>query len=114
VPNVFIVVVAILSLAIVLYALLSLGRTIGPFPAQRHIVTSGAYGYVRHPIYTGLFLAWTAFALRVYSPKSAAILLVVITLIVIKSLVEEGFLRHDTEYEAYMRRVKYRYVPWLV
>ena len=69
---------------------------------------------MRHPIYTGLFLAWIAFALRSYSTLNAAILVVVISLIVIQSLVEEGFLRHDTEYETYMRRVKYRYVPWLV
>jgi protein-S-isoprenylcysteine O-methyltransferase Ste14 len=107
-------VLAIVSLAIVVYARISLGRNIGFVPAQRRIVTSGAYRYVRHPIYTGLFLAWTALALRLYSPVNVAILLTVYTLIVIKSVVEEGFLRHDPEYAEYMRRVKYRFIPGLV
>src|SRR5947209_7555620 len=65
VPNAVSDILAVASLAVVVYARLSLGRNIGFVPAQRQIVTSGAYRYVRHPIYTGLFLAWIALALRV-------------------------------------------------
>src|SRR5215813_3671685 len=43
--------VAIASMLILVYALLSLGRNIGFIPAQRKVVTKGAYGVVRHPIY---------------------------------------------------------------
>lgn len=42
------------------YALVSLGRNLSPLPAPRarhRLVTSGMYGYVRHPMYGGLLLA---------------------------------------------------------
>jgi hypothetical protein len=57
---------AVLSMIILLYALLSLGR-LGFIPAQRKVVTKGAYGFVRHPIYTGTFVSLLAFVLRSYS-----------------------------------------------
>jgi protein-S-isoprenylcysteine O-methyltransferase Ste14 len=41
--------IAILSLVILLWARLSLGRNIGFVPAQRQIVTHGAYRYMRPP-----------------------------------------------------------------
>jgi protein-S-isoprenylcysteine O-methyltransferase Ste14 len=41
---------ALMSLAIAVFARLSLGRNIGFVPAQREIVTSWAYTVVRHPI----------------------------------------------------------------
>src|SRR5262249_54558164 len=41
--------------AVLLYARFSLGRSIGFVPAQRVIITRGAYQFVRHPIYTGVF-----------------------------------------------------------
>jgi protein-S-isoprenylcysteine O-methyltransferase Ste14 len=114
VPNIITNVLAIVGLAIVVYARVSLGRNIGFVPAQRQIVTSGAYRYVRHPIYTGLFLVWAVLVLRLYSGVNVALLLTFYVLIVIKCLVEEAFLRHDPEYEQYMQRVRYRFIPGLV
>ena len=105
---------AILSLVILLYARLSLGRNIGFVPAQRQLVRSGAYAYVRHPIYTGLSLAWIALVLRLWTPLNLVMMLIFVTLIVIKGLVEEGFLRQDPEYAEYMRQVRHRFVPGLV
>src|SRR5262249_8968705 len=58
--------ISIVSLVIVVYARWSLGRNIGFVPAQRTVVRWGAYGHVRHPIYTGLFLAWASLALRLF------------------------------------------------
>jgi protein-S-isoprenylcysteine O-methyltransferase Ste14 len=40
---------AVVSVIVVVYSLLSLGRNIGFVPAQRQIVTRGAYAFVRHP-----------------------------------------------------------------
>src|SRR5215470_15772951 len=59
--------VAICSLVVLVWARLSLGRNIGFVPAQREIVTTGAYRYMRHPIYCGLFLGAFGIALRAYS-----------------------------------------------
>ena len=96
---------------IIIYARLSLGRNIGFVPAQRNVVRSGAYGCVRHPIYSGLFLAWVSLTLRLYSPVNLGLFLTICTLFVIKSVVEEGFLRQDPGYAEYMRQVKYRFIP---
>lgn len=106
--------IAILSLAIAVYARLSLGRSIGLVPAQREIVTGGAYRFVRHPIYTGLFLSYASFVLRMYSPRNLVLALCGIGMFVVKSFIEEGFLRPDAQYAEYLSRVRWRWFPWLV
>jgi protein-S-isoprenylcysteine O-methyltransferase Ste14 len=107
--------IAIPGLLIVVWARLSLGRNIGFVPAQRELVNSGAYAYVRHPVYTGGLLTSLAFVLRAYSPQNALLLgLGVFWFIPVKSLVEEDFLRADSQYAAYMRKVRARWIPFLV
>ena len=107
-------VVASCSLVVIVWARLSLGRNIGFVPAQREIVTSGAYRYVRHPIYTGLFLGSLGIALRAYSPRNVLILGLGITWLLIKSIVEENFLRADPQYAAYLQTVRARWIPFLI
>jgi len=106
---------AALGLAVVLWARLSLGRNIGFVPAQRELVHTGAYAFTRHPVYTGVLLAHTAFVLRAYSPLNPLLLgMGVLWFIPIKSLVEEHFLRHDPQYAAYMQRVRARWIPFVI
>jgi protein-S-isoprenylcysteine O-methyltransferase Ste14 len=62
-------VLVLVSVAIMIYARLSLGRSIGYVPADRGIVTSGPYRFVRHPIYTGLFVTLFAFLPGAYLPS---------------------------------------------
>ena len=107
-------VVALCSLVVIVWARLSLGRNIGFVPAQREIVTGGAYRYVRHPIYTGLFLGFLGIALRAYSPRNVLILGLGTTWFLIKSIVEENFLRADPQYAAYLQTVRARWIPFLV
>ena len=102
---------ALLSLAIFVYGRLSLGRSIGIIPANRGIVTRGAYRFVRHPLYTGLFVAMLAFVLRNYSPLTLLMASTIVMLVMVKSVVEERFLRADPEYAAYMQRVRRRWIP---
>jgi protein-S-isoprenylcysteine O-methyltransferase Ste14 len=107
--------IAASSIVVVIWARLSLGRNIGFVPAQRELVHSGAYAYMRHPVYTGGFLAALAFLLRAYSPQNALLLgLGVFWFIPVKSLVEEDFLRADPQYAEYMRRVRARWIPFVV
>jgi protein-S-isoprenylcysteine O-methyltransferase Ste14 len=107
--------IAILGLLVVIWARLSLGRNIGLVPAQRELVHSGAYAFMRHPVYTGFLLTSLAFLLRAYSPLNAALIgLGVFWFIPVKSLVEEDFLRADPQYAEYMRRVRARWIPFLV
>lgn len=102
------------SFAISIWARASLGRSIGLVPAQRGVVTTGAYRFVRHPIYTGVFLAYAALALQNWSTRNATIFAVGAALFVIKSFVEEGFLRQDAEYARYMARVPSRWIPYVI
>jgi protein-S-isoprenylcysteine O-methyltransferase Ste14 len=102
---------AIGSLLVLIYARFSLGRNIGFVPAQRRIVTGGAYGFVRHPIYTGVFINYGAVALQSYTPLNVLLVLLGVTLMAVKSAVEETFLRQDPEYAEYMQTVRWRWIP---
>ena len=103
--------IALLALGITVFARFSLGRNIGFVPAQRRIVTSGAYAYMRHPIYTGLFVGYMGLILRAYSPLNVAMFSFIVALFVIKSVVEENFLKTDPLYAEYMQLVRSRWFP---
>jgi len=106
---------AVLGLVVVLWARISLGKNIGFVPAQRELVSNGAYAYMRHPVYTGVLITTIAFVLRAYSPLNVLLLgLGVFWFIPIKSLIEESFLRHDPQYAAYMQRVRSRWIPFVI
>jgi protein-S-isoprenylcysteine O-methyltransferase Ste14 len=106
---------AVLGLLVMLWARISLGKNIGLVPAQRELVSSGAYAYMRHPVYTAVLITAIAFVLRAYTPLNALLMsLHVFWFIPIKSLVEEDFLRHDPQYAAYMQRVRARWIPFVI
>lgn len=102
------------SFVISTWARLSLGRSIGLVPAQRGLVTRGAYRFMRHPIYTGIYFSYAALALQNFSSTNVAIFAIGAGLFVIKSFVEEDFLRHDAEYAAYMSVVPWRWFPGII
>lgn len=104
-------ILALCALAIAVWARLNLGRNIGFVPAQRELVANGPYRFVRHPIYTGIILSYVAIALRFCSPRNALVTGLGIFWFILKSLVEESFLRCDPEYAAYMQRVRARWLP---
>jgi protein-S-isoprenylcysteine O-methyltransferase Ste14 len=104
---------AVTSLAIALSARLSLGRNIGFVPAQRELVTSAAYAWVRHPIYSGVFVSMMGVLLRSYSPRNLLIIVIGGGLFVIKSFMEEDFLREDPAYARYMKLVRSRWIPFV-
>lgn len=114
IPHWYSAALALLGLAIAVYARLSLGRNIGLVPAQRRLVTTGAYGLVRHPIYTAIFVNYLAFALESYSPGNVLIAVLGVFWYVIKSIIEERFLAADPAYAAYMQRVRWRWLPRII
>jgi len=83
--------------------------------ADHHIVDTGPYGLVRHPIYTGLILATLA-TMGLYGTAAAvAGTGLMIAGYAIKARSEERFLREQlgrAEYDAYAARVP-MLVPWL-
>jgi len=93
------------------YARLTLGRNIGFVPAQRLLVTGGPYRFVRHPIYSALFLAELCVVLENFSWVNLVLSLIFLGLFIIKTLMEEDFLRRDPAYARYMDQVRYRWIP---
>ena len=108
------VVLACLGLVLTAYARLSLGRNIGYVPAQRELVTRGAYAFVRHPIYTAIFVNYLALILLHYSPLHLILVCIGIFWYVLRSILEEKFLAVDPRYAEYMLRVRRRWIPGLV
>ena len=102
---------ATLGAVLMIWARLSLGRSIGLVPALRSLVTHGAYRYVRHPIYLAGSLIFIANGLSAYSPVNVAILGLGIFWFALKSLAEESFLRSDPAYADYMEHVRWKWFP---
>ena len=105
--------VAVVSVIIIVYSLLSLGRNIGFIPAQRRVVTRGAYRFVRHPIYTGTFVSLLAFVLRAFSALNVTLTVALVALLMLRGVIEERFLRENAGYAAYLKEVRWRWVPGL-
>jgi len=104
---------ALLGVWIAIFARLSLGRNIGLVPAQRKIVTGGAYRYMRHPIYTAHLLCSLAFCLSCYSLLNVVAIGLGCGLWVVKTFMEETFLSGDPQYANYMSSVRWRWFPGL-
>ncbi len=92
---------------------LMLGRNISIVPAQRNLVTTGPYAYIRHPIYTVVLLTYISLNLQVFSVVNLLMTSTVFALFMVKSLAEEEFLKKDTDYLAYMQKVRYRWLPFI-
>jgi len=73
-----------------------------------HVVDTGPYALVRHPIYTGITLATFATALVAATPTSFLGAAIMTAGWVVKARLEERFLREELgaeAYDAYSRRV---------
>jgi protein-S-isoprenylcysteine O-methyltransferase Ste14 len=103
--------IMLLTLVGIFWARVSLGRNIGFVPAQREIVTRGAYRFVRHPIYAVVFVSIVGAMMERWSLRNVIVLGCGILLFGVKSFVEEGLLKQDPGYAAYMKRVRYRFIP---
>ena len=73
-----------------------------------HVVDSGPYGLVRHPIYTGIFVAAIATAAIKATPLAVVGAALIILALWMKARVEEQFLAEELgreAYDSYRRRV---------
>ncbi len=76
------------------------------------VVSTGPYRYVRHPMYTGGFLYFLGTALFLGSWVGVLFVPIFVAMIAVRAVFEERLLREQLEgYEAYMAKVKYRFIP---
>ena len=106
--------IAIGGVAMLAGGMIGLRHSLTPFPRpleRARLQVGGAYGLVRPPIYGGLSLialGWSLLSSPLALVPTAALVLVLET----KSRLEESMLEHRfPEYDAYRRRVRWRFVP---
>jgi protein-S-isoprenylcysteine O-methyltransferase Ste14 len=100
--------------ALALAAKLSLRRSFGLVPANRGVKVSGAYRFVRHPMYTGYVLNHIGFLLLFFSAWNVAVYAITWTLLYLRAIEEERFLLQDPKYVEYANTVKALIVPGLI
>jgi len=110
-PDAFTVVVSAAGLIVVVLGKLSLGRSFGLIPANRGIVSTGVYRFVRHPIYLGYLITHLGFLLANPEIWNLVVLAAADLALMLRARCEEQTLAADEAYRAYMTRVRWRVVP---
>lgn len=106
---VLVVLAAVLSFA----SLLSLGRSFGIRPALRGLVTTGPYGFVRHPMYLSYVIGDIGYNLQEWNAGSVLLVLVGWSSLVYRIRAEDRVLSQDAAWSAYAARVPFRLFPGL-
>jgi protein-S-isoprenylcysteine O-methyltransferase Ste14 len=76
------------------------------------VVSTGPYHYVRHPMYAALLLFVPGIALLLGSWYGLLAGVIIVGMVARRAVLEERMLREELQgYDAYMARVKYRFVP---
>jgi protein-S-isoprenylcysteine O-methyltransferase Ste14 len=97
-----------------LFAKLSLRRSFGVVPANRGVKVSGAYRFVRHPMYTGYVINHIGLLLLYFSAWNMAVYALTWTLLYLRVVEEERFLLQDPAYTAYAGQVRARIIPGVI
>jgi protein-S-isoprenylcysteine O-methyltransferase Ste14 len=80
----------------------------------QHVVDTGLYAVVRHPMYVGAILLFMGLPLWLGSWAGALVALVPVAILVRRIGIEERFLRETLPgYPAYAERVRYRLIPYV-
>ena len=78
----------------------------------QHVVDTGVYGFVRHPMYLGGTLMFVGGPLLLGSVCGLLAGLAAVGLLILRILGEEKLLARDLEgYRAYREKVRYRLMP---
>ncbi len=104
------------GLLLALAGLIGLGDNLSPLPHPKddaHLVQTGAYGVVRHPIYSGLIVGAVGWALIHTSVMTLIYAAVLFIFFDIKSRREERWLAGKfPEYAGYQQRVR-KLIPFI-
>jgi protein-S-isoprenylcysteine O-methyltransferase Ste14 len=96
-----------------MFAKISLRRSFGILPANRGVVSAGAYRFVRHPMYLGYFIADVGFLLSNFGVQNVVVYAIQFALQAGRIAREERLLGNDALYRAYRSKVRYRILPGL-
>lgn len=94
-----------------LFAKASLRRSFGLLPANRGVVSSGAYRFVRHPMYLGYLIGDVAFLLVNFGLQNLLVYTGEFVLQYVRIVREEKLLNTDENYRTYRSKVRFRVIP---
>jgi len=78
----------------------------------QHVISTGPYSYVRHPLYSGVILLTVGTSLLLGSWYGLVAGLIIVVMVAIRAVFEERMLRTELKgYAGYMSRVRYRLIP---
>ncbi len=81
---------------------------------RQSVVSTGVYGFVRHPMYLGAVLMFVGAPLLIGSAIGLAVAAALTLLLAFRIVGEERTLAGELEgYAEYRRKVRYRLVPWV-
>ena len=93
--------------------LLNLGRSFGILIALRKVKTGGLYSVVRHPMYGTDILLRIGFLISHFNIFTLGVFILSVAAYIYRAILEERFLRQDSEYIEYMQQVRYRLIPYV-
>jgi protein-S-isoprenylcysteine O-methyltransferase Ste14 len=103
--------VQIVGISLQLMAKITLGKSFGLLPANRGVVTRGPYNLVRHPMYLGYFINHMGFLACTFSSYNLLLYIGLYTMVFFRLVEEERLLLYDPSYQAYIARVRWRFLP---
>ncbi len=92
---------------------IAMGRAFGILPANRGIVSSGPFRWIRHPIYAGWLILMAGYAMSYSGSRNTLIAAMAVPLAVWRIALEEKLLVADPGYQRYRDHVRFRLLPGL-
>jgi protein-S-isoprenylcysteine O-methyltransferase Ste14 len=106
----------LIAALLLLAGILELGKNLTPLPHPKDdgtLVTSGVYGIVRHPIYSGVVFLAIAYSCWQWSLVHAIGTMLLLLFFDIKARKEELWLKDKfSDYDVYRSQVK-KLIPWI-
>jgi protein-S-isoprenylcysteine O-methyltransferase Ste14 len=107
---------SLIATLLLLWGVADLGANLTPLPHPKDdgkLVTSGVYGIVRHPIYSGVIFLAIAYSCWQWSLVHAIGAMLFLLFFDMKARKEESWLKHKfPDYDVYRSRVK-KLIPWI-
>lgn len=109
-------VISIMGFLIIIIAIIQLNKNLTPFPTpidKGNLIKTGLYKYIRHPIYTGIFLATIGLGFFNNSLWQICIAVTLLILFYFKSSYEESLLIEKYEEYKKYKETTNRFFPFL-
>ena len=108
--NLLMEIISFLGISLSVWALGTMGKSFGIAPADRGLVDTGPYKWIRHPMYLGEALSYGAILIPNHTFFNACIFAVIVMGIILRIWFEEQVV---SGYGNYLKVVRYRLIPYI-